>query len=86
MSDMTVDLFAEVAFGKAALAKLVPVDPNFRLYCAGHADAKGTMRVTGAIFAHGKRGMYKGVLSVLIKGTEQTVYVTRSEIDAHEQP
>lgn len=80
MSDMTIDIFAEHAFGKAALAKLAPLDPNFRLYSAAHVDNKGTIRVTGAVFAPGKCGRYKGVLSVLVKGTEQTVYVTKSDV------
>lgn len=29
------DLFANYTFGKVALKKIKPTDPNFRLYCAG---------------------------------------------------
>ena len=76
MSDMTVDIFAETDYGKAALAKIKPNDPNFRLYCAGFVDNHGTMRVTGGVFRVATRGRFKGVLSVLVKGTVQTVYVT----------
>lgn len=84
MSDMTEDVFADTAYGKAALAKIKPTDPNFRLYCAGVADNCGTMRVTGGVFRVATRGALKGVLSILVKGTEETVYVTKSDI-GHER-
>lgn len=89
MPDMTDDLFADQAYGKAALAKMQPTSPNFRLYCAGwlenggHPDTWEVMVVTGAEFREATRGPNKGKLSILIPGTKKTVHVHISEIRAH---
>ena len=85
MSDMTIDIFAEQPFGKAALNKMSNMTQNFRLYHAAWLRARGvkktdTMKVTGAEFRHAKKGINKGKLSVIVKGTNQTVYVNKNEM------
>lgn len=86
--DMTEDLFADTEFGQIALEKIKPTSPNFRLYCAGWIE-KGppatwdTMEVNGAEFRVAKTGPNKGLLTVLVPGTKQTAYVTKSEMKAH---
>lgn len=83
MSDL--DLFADTAFGKAALAKLKPTDPNFRLFFAGWLgdyDTTDTMEVKGAIFRAAKSGPRKGQLVIQVPGTERTAYVTEAEMRA----
>jgi len=82
---MTEDIFAQQAFGKAAIKKLGAVPENFRLYRAGwmgkhpHYDA---MEVAGAEFRVAKRGSNAGKLSIKISGTDRVVQVTREEIRA----
>ena len=82
-TDMTRDIFAEQPYGKAALKKIGKVSENFRLYyCSwGDSDTRSIMMVTGAEFRKAKRGKLKNVLSILVKGTEKTVYVTTEEIE-----
>ena len=81
-ADMAEDVFAQHGFGKAALAKMGNQPENFRLYAAGWlGDRIGTvMAVTGAQFRHAKSGPNKGKLSVLIRGTKKTVYVSADEM------
>lgn len=82
--NMERDIFAEQPYGKAALKKIAPQDENFRLYFAGwlgNNPAKwDTMKVTGAVFRHAKSGKDKGKLSIRVKGTDVTVYVSQSEM------
>lgn len=80
-----VDIFAEYAYGKAALAKIQPTHPDFRLYCAGFMDDKNDcMQLKGAVFRRLTRGPRKGELAGKVRGTEVTVYVTAVEIKAFE--
>ena len=84
MSDMTIDIFAQHPFGKAALKKMGTVPENFRLYCAGWIGAKPEdwkcMDVTGAEFRSPTRGPNKGKLTIKIPGTQRKVRVTRAEM------
>lgn len=86
--DMQVDFFARQGYGKVALRKFGNVSENFRLCEAGWIDkdpkSRSVMEVIGAEFRIAKTGAYKGKLSVLIKGTERTVYVTAEEMVAEE--
>lgn len=82
--DMTVDVFADQSYGKIALQKLAPTDPNFRLYLAGWIENKPpfeVMEVKGAVFREAKRGPNKGKLSIMVPGTGRKVYVTSAEMD-----
>lgn len=86
-NDMEFDMFAQYGFGKAALAKIKPEDPDFRLYAAGwigKAGERNVMQVTGAVFRRVTRGANKGKLSILVRGTEKTVQVLPSEMKAYE--
>jgi hypothetical protein len=83
--DMTTDLFAEQTYGKIALQKMAPVDPNFRLYEAGwmgEGNERDIMEVKGALFRPALRGQNKGKLSVIVRETSRKVYVTSQEMDA----
>lgn len=86
MTDLAVDIYASCAYGKVALRKMAPVPENFRLFEAGWIEKRvetwRTMRVTGAEFRHAKSGPNKGALSIMVKGTTRSVYVTREEIEA----
>ena len=85
MTDMTTDLFADLSYGKVALQKLAPVDPDFRLYKAGwlgKGNTREVMEVTGGLFRKALRGANKGKLSVLVPNSSRSVYVTASEMDA----
>lgn len=80
--DMTEDIFATYSYGKVALKKMAPTPDNFRLYqaeCLGQKE-KAVMKVTGAEFRIAKSGPYKGKLSILVKGTKRTEFVTREEM------
>lgn len=87
MSDMTVDIFAEEPYGKAALKKLNKlrkVHANFRLYSAGFVgdnDDTSTMCIKGAQFRVAKRGPNKGKLCIMVPDTIRTVYVTSKECE-----
>jgi hypothetical protein len=83
------DLFADTPFGKVALAKLKPTDPNFRLFFAGWLgdyETTDTMEVKGAVFREAKSGPRKGQPVILVRGTERTAYVTEAEMRAVEVP
>lgn len=85
--NMNEDVFADMTFGKLALQKLAPVDPNFRLYKAGwlgDPPARDVMEVTGAVFREALRGPNKGQLSIVVPDTSRTVYVTAQEMAAFE--
>lgn len=85
---METDIFAQQVFGKIALQKLAPVPENFRLYYAAWLGAKPdniqVMKVVGAEFRAAKKGPNKGNLSILIKGTQRTTYVTNEELKNNE--
>lgn len=85
---MKEDLFAHTTFGKIALAKIKPTDPNFRLYKAGWLG-KGferyVMDVTGAVFRVAKSGPRKGELCIRVPCTERTAYVTAEEMTKFEK-
>lgn len=78
-ADMTIDYFADTEFGKAALKQMNPVPQNFRLY-EGESVQMGVMRVTGAQFREAKRGPNKGKLSVMVPGTQKTVFVVKEVV------
>jgi hypothetical protein len=81
--DMTIDVFAEYSYGKAALKKIAPTDENFRLYFAGWLGdglEREVMKVTGAVFRQCTRGQNKGLLSIKVPDTARTVYVTAKEM------
>ncbi len=86
-ADMTEKLFENYPYGKAALKKMGDVPENFRLYSAAlkgeHPNYHG-MEVKGAEFRAPKTGKYKGQLSIMVKGTTRTAYVSNSEISAEE--
>jgi hypothetical protein len=80
---MEIDIFAETDYGKIALKKINPTDPNFRLYEAGWLGKHGksdVMEVKGAVFRVAKTGPYKGKLGVKVQGTEEVAYVTADEL------
>lgn len=84
--DMQKDVMAEMSYGKAALQKMAPTPENFRLYEAewlGNKSSEWTvMKVTGAEFREAKTGPNKGKLSVMVKDSERTAYVTHEEMKA----
>lgn len=84
--DMQKDMMAEMSYGKAALHKLATTTANFRLYEAewlGDKPSEWTvMKVTGAEFREAKTGANKGKLSVMVKGSKRTAYVTKEEMAA----
>lgn len=80
--DMQEDVFAQEAFGRAALKKLGRVPENFRLFAAGWTDDRTVMKVTGGEFRIAKSGPNAGKLTVLIPRTTRTVHVTPKEIAA----
>lgn len=85
MTDMTNDTYATFPFGKAALQKMAPTPTNFRLYEAENiGPGSGIMKVKGAEFRIAKRGANRGKLSIIIPGTEKTVYISLDEIRQHE--
>lgn len=84
MTDMNKDIFASCSYGQVALRKLAPVPGNFRLFSAGwleeKPDAWKTIKVTGAEFREAKAGPNKGKLSIKVKGTQRSAYVTKEEM------
>ena len=83
-TDMTVDVFVKQPYGKIALEKFGNVSENFRIYHVEWLD-RTIMAVTGAEFRKVKKGPNKGKLSIKIKGTNRTVYVTADEINMCEE-
>lgn len=78
--------FADTQYGQLALEKLAPVPENFRLFEAGWLGKRPedwrVMCVKGAEFRVAKTGPRKGTLSIMVKGTERSVCLTREEIAA----
>lgn len=80
-------LFEQYSYGKIALKKMGTLPENFYLFSAkwlGDYKTTDTMELKGAQFREAKRGPNKGKLSILVKGTERTAYVTTSEMKAFE--
>ena len=81
-TNMTIDIFANTPYGKVALMKMGKVDKDFRLYRVKWLNwNREVMEVRGAIFQKAEKGTNKGVLSILVRGTEKCVLVTADEID-----
>jgi len=85
-ADMENDSFADCPHGKAALRKLGDVPESFRLFYARwlgndlrNAD---TMEIRGAEFRRAKSGKNKGKMTVMVPGTERTVFINKSDIAA----
>jgi hypothetical protein len=82
---MDIDIFKQHNTGRAALKKLGDVPENFRIYKAGwlgkHPKDFTVMEITGAEFRVAKTGKNAGKLSIIIHGTQRTVYVTKDEIN-----
>lgn len=79
---MRKDAFADLGYGKLALKKIAPTDPNFRLYEAGWmGDRRDVMFVSGAVFREAKSGPNKGEMTVIVPGTKVTVYLTAQEVE-----
>jgi len=84
-SDMTVDIFANYDFGKAALKKMAEkafLSKNFRLYYGDNLGPEKGMLVRGAEFRKATNGKNKGKLSIMISGTTLQVIVTQKDIAA----
>jgi hypothetical protein len=87
MGDMTEKIYESHAYGRAALRKLGKISENFRLFdCGwvggGQPDQWIGMKCIGAEFRIALKGRNKGKLSIIVPGTERTVYVSREEIAA----
>ncbi len=86
--DMSKDIFADCTYGQLALQKFAPVQQTFRLYSAGWLEAKpkdwNTMKVTGADFRIAKAGPNKGKMSIMVKGSARSVFISRAEMQAAE--
>ena len=86
--NMDKDVFADCTYGQIALKKLAPVPETFRLYSAGWIEEKPkdwkTMKVTGADFSVAKAGPNKGQLSIMVKGSTRSAFVSRAEMQAVE--
>lgn len=82
---MDIDLFADTNYGKLALQKIAPTNPDFRLYYAGWMgkdNDRQVMKVTGAVFRAAKRGRFKRQLHIKAPNTDLTAYVTSDEMIA----
>jgi hypothetical protein len=82
--DMTVDMWLEFPEGKAAMKKFNSTDPNFRMYRVDRLMGFKGLRVHGMVFRRAKSGVNKGKLCTGVKGTKETVYVSRAEIEEME--
>lgn len=87
MGDMTVDINARYAYGKAALKKMAEqasLSKNFRLYYADALGPEKGMVLKGAEFRMATKGKLKNKLSVMLQGTVITVRVSPEEASAFE--
>lgn len=79
-------MFHDCSYGKLALTKFGAIPPGFFIYCCGWKGDITTphcvMEVTGGEFRIAKSGKYKGMYSILVRGTDRTVYLTSAEVDA----
>ena len=84
MGDMSESIFEGTSYGKAAMEKFGSVAENFRIYSVEWMEERPedweTMRVTGAEFRKAKSGPNKGKLSIKLKDTDKTVYVTKEQM------
>lgn len=78
MAEFGPDHMGDTSFGRAALKKLAPVHPDFRILAAGWNDSWLSMRVIGAVF----KRRPDGVLTDIALGGREAVTVTRAEIEA----
>jgi len=82
-------IFEKTPYGKAALDKLAPIPDNFFLYEAGWLGNNpaefSIMKVKGAIFREAKSGKNKGSLSIIVKGSIRTAYVTLQEMEKYRE-
>lgn len=83
--DMTVDNFASLPFGQAALKKLNVTSKNFRFYSSETLDLDKPrklrrMRLKGAIFRPALSGPSKGRLTIMVANTIQTATIEQSDI------
>jgi len=84
--DMQKDRFAEYTFGKLALLKFAPTDPNFRLFEAEWMDGRTeVMKVTGAVFRKALSGANKGRLTLIVQGTARCTYITAKEMREYDE-
>lgn len=87
MMDMTVDVHARYAYGKAALKKMAEqasLSKNFRLYYADALGPEKGMILKGAEFRVATKGVLKNKLSVMLKGTNLSVKVSPQEASLFE--
>ncbi len=84
--DMEKDFFADQPYGQLALQKMAPTPSDFRLYCAewlgDKPNDRQVLKITGGEFRRAKSGKNKGKLSILVKGTDKTVFLTSEEIQS----
>lgn len=82
------DIFAEQSYGKVALAKMKPQNPDFSLYFAGWLgdyNTTDTMEVRGAVFREAKSGPNKGKLVIKVPSSDMTAYVTVADMKSEEE-
>jgi len=88
-ADMNVDIFSQEPVGKAALKKLGDVPESFRLFAVeGVGNMPDNMigaQVTGAEFRAAMSGPNKGKMTVEVKGTRRSVFVSTEEVKAMRQ-
>lgn len=80
---MEHDIFGDTDYGKLALKRIADPHPDFRLYFAGWLGSgveREVMEVRGAVFRRAKRGENAGRLSILVKGTTRTTYITAEQL------
>lgn len=87
MADMTERVMDDIAYGRAALKKMGDVSENFRIHTAGWIGGAEPsmwhgMQVTGSEFRPAKTGPNKGRLTIMVKESSRTVYVSKAEINA----
>jgi len=79
-------VFHDTSYGKLALSRFKDIPENFFVYCCGWLGDMRTdacvMEVTGAEFRVAQRGQHKGKYSILVPGSQRTIYLTRAEVDA----
>lgn len=87
---MAANPFDGSPIDRAARKKLGPVDPNFRVFCAGwlgdNPELWEIMEVTGAVFRAAQTGPRRGQMVIEVPRTRRTVYVTAAELKAAEEP
>jgi len=87
MSDMQVDIFAEMPWGQEALKRMreeQELPERFRLFEAGwmedHPDKFENFVIKGAEFRNAKTGPNAGKLCIKVEGSERICVLRKSEI------